>query len=116
MFLYTPKTDEQKENLILVYQTIINNPVTGFVNLLTSGYHFRYHFIGRHKKKKAWTAVLNWCDNFEGETRGDMVIIYIMIFMLYSYYALCWIPWMLRIFINYKKIRQEAPINLLELG
>ncbi len=116
MFLYNPQTDDQKEDLILAYQTIIDHPIAGIINLITSGYHYRYYFITRHTKNKIWNAVLNWTDTFEFETSLRGILLYIIVFAVYSYYALCWIPWMLRILINFKKIRQEAPLNLLELG
>lgn len=114
MFLYTPKTDKQKESLILAYQTIIDHPVAGLINLIISEYHYKYYFIERHKENKIWNRILKWIDEFHPGV--NIVILYMIVFGLCSYYALRWIPWMLRILINYNKIRQEAPIHLLELG
>ncbi len=124
MFLYEPRTDEQKLNLLKIYRIMIDNPVVGFITLLMSGYHYRFYFVTKHLKNKTWQTALKSIERHRGldtmdkvnVLKTDFLIVLICIFGLFSYYYLYWIVWMLRISVNYKKIRQEAPINLLELS
>ncbi len=117
MFLYEPKTDEQIQNLILVYQNIINNHAMGLIKLLFSFYHYRYYFIQKHKENKTWHRILVWADNFDlSQNWIDKILICTIAFFLFSYFGIIWISYIFKILVNYKKIIQEAPINLLELG
>ena len=116
MFLYTPKTDEQREDLILMYQLIIDHPKNGLVDLLFSKYHYRYHFIEYHENNRIWKWILEWTYEMEYHTRKDRMIIFTTVFCVFSYYGLHWCLYAFKLFVNYKKIRYEAPLNLLKLG
>lgn len=117
MFLYTPKTDKQIQDLILVYKSIINNPVMGLINLLFSFYHYRYYFIQKHKENKTWHRILVWTDKLnDNDNWADKILICTIAFLLFGYFGTIWVYYIFKIFVNYKKIVQEAPINLLKLG
>ncbi len=117
MFLYDPKTNEQKEGLILVYQMIIDKPSNGFINLLLSNDHFRWHFISRHEEQPWWQWFLNWSDDPRiTDTRTGRMLIFGVALSAFTYFGMCWAYYALRLLINFKKIRHEAPLNLLKLG
>lgn len=116
MFLYKPETDEQKEGLILMYQMIIDNSINGFINLLFANAHYRYYFIDQHKNNHIWNKILGWSDDITINSRMDKILLFTLVFSVFSYFALCWIFYALKIMINYKKIKYEAPLNLLKLA
>lgn len=117
MFLYKPETDEQKEGLILVYQLIIDNSINGFINLLFSDSHYRYYFVDQHQNNHTWNKLLRWSDDLDiAKFMPGRVLLFTLVFSVFSYFAFCWVFYALKIMINYKKIRREAPLNLLKLG
>ena len=118
MFLYAPRTDKQTENLISQYQEIIDYPWLGLFSLLFTHYHYRFYFITQHQDNATWQGILKWADGFEIDkvnTIGKMVLT-TFIGILFTYYALLWLPYTFKVIVNYKKIRDEAPLNLLKLG
>ncbi len=117
MFLYAPRTEEQTDNLIAMYQTIIDEPSRGLFHLLFVG-HYRFYFITQHKNKPWWQKLLKWAHTIEIDKMNTLgkTVMYTIIVGIFSYYGLCWLTYTFKVIVNYKRIRDEAPLNLLKLG
>ena len=59
---------------------------------------------------------LEWTDEITEETRLGKAVIYTMIGGLFTYYGSCWLSYAFRVLINYREIRDEAPLNIIKLG
>ena len=118
MFLYKPKTEEQTDILIETYQMIIDRPGRGLFHLLFVHDHYRLYFITNHTDNMLWQKILRWADGIEIDNmnRIGKMIMYALVVGLFSYYTMCWPVYAFKVLINYKSIRNEAPLNLLKLG